>query len=115
MRCLFSRPPWTLMVERPGRRRFNGSVMVAAGGTMAIDCTASGDVFSEAVANGKLIAAAPALAAELDAILFEMESGFGTDACQHGWAIQCTHRDVIRRLLQEAGLRPKLREKGETL
>jgi hypothetical protein len=57
--------PWRALIDKPSRRDHQGTVMVVAGGQMAIDCNASGDTFEESKANAILIAAAPDLLAAL--------------------------------------------------
>jgi hypothetical protein len=106
MREKFSAPPWHLMVSKPGRtwgRR--GSVLVAAGGPMAIDCTDSGSTFQESAANGKLIAAAPGLALALRMLVRELEAGVASS--QHAELRIAITRDrigLLKELLRSAGL-----------
>lgn len=104
MKAKFSRPPWTLLVDKPAHRGARGSVMVAAGGKLAIDCTDSGVTFSESEANGKLIAGAPGLAAELAVILSEMDAATSLNEKEIRITVTVARRDEIRRLLKLAGI-----------
>jgi len=102
----FSKPPWHLMLTRPGRgigRR--GSVLIAAGGPLAIDCTESGATFEESAANGKLIAAAPGLAYALSALVHELEQGAAQlEADENSVAIDKSRIGLLKDVLRSAGI-----------
>lgn len=104
MKDKFSSPPWTLILTRPTRKGDRGSVMVAAGGPWAIDCTDSGPTFEESAANGKLVAAAPALVYTLRALLTELE--LGAAQLKHGEqqvAIDTARIGLLKETLRAAG------------
>jgi hypothetical protein len=62
------RTNWNAIIHKPTRQDPLGSTMVAAGGSMAIDCGGSGESFADSAFNALLIAAAPKLALALYAI-----------------------------------------------
>jgi len=61
MSIRYSPGPWEAILSKPSRRGIDGTAMVRAGGTMAIDCIRSGDSWEEVEGNCRLIAAAPEL------------------------------------------------------
>lgn len=61
MSIKYTKGPWEAILSKPSRRGIDGTAMVRAGGTMAIDCTNSGDSWEEVEGNCKLIAALPDL------------------------------------------------------
>lgn len=103
MKSAYSKPPWKLLVDKPFRKGMQGSVMVAAGGPMAIDCTSSGPTFAEYVANGMLIAAAPGLAGTLALILQVLDDAAKSDAPDKDLLKRISRNDV-RRILKAAGV-----------
>lgn len=57
--------PWEAIIIKPSKRDQVGTAMVRAGGSLAIECSHSGDTFAESAANARLIAAAPEMLAAL--------------------------------------------------
>lgn len=79
--------PWAALITKPKKRKqpSPGTVLVAAGGSLAIDCTSSGDTFEEGEANARLIAAAPEMleALKMAAWLIHDEIGLSGARMDH--------------------------------